>query len=188
MLKMPMAIMLAPLVPVQYSVPCSFFPADAKNVNHNEISQKNSITFDTFSFLLSTSNLIGNPNFLLSGLSSCTGAWVYNKSHYNANCKIGRAVKKIEQSWDFVPNRGWVGKWPFAIQKKFYNIYHLTKLVLDLPNTITSSEKRAHTNYMFANCWPISPFSRISWHRPTMGCSAAAPCCSFSKTGTEENW
>ena len=47
-----MAIMLAPLVPVQYSVPCSFFPADAKNVNHNEISQKNSITFDTFSFLL----------------------------------------------------------------------------------------------------------------------------------------
>ena len=118
MLKMPLAIMLAPLVPVQYSVLCSFFPADAKNVNHNEISQKNSITFDTFSFLWSTSNLIGNPNFLLSGLSSCTGAWVYNKSHYNANCKIGRAVKKIEQSWDFVPNRGWVGKWPFAIQKK----------------------------------------------------------------------
>ena len=52
------------------------------------------------------------------------------------------AIKKNKQSLDFVPNRGWVGKWPFAIQKKFYNIYHLTKLVLDLPNTITASEKK----------------------------------------------
>ena len=46
--------------------------------------------------------------------------------------------------------------------------------------------KKAHTNYMFANCWPVSPFSRISWHRPTMD-SAVASCCSFSKTGMEEN-
>ena len=78
------------------------------------------------------------------------------------------------------------GGWPFAIPIFFFTIYNLTKFVLDLPNIITANKKIAHTKYFFSNSWPVSPFSRISWHRPTMG-SAVASCCSFSKTGMEEN-
>ena len=93
--------------------------------------------------------------------------------------KLGVPSKKLSRAGVLSQTEG---GWPFAIQFFFFKIYRLTKFVLDLPNIISASKK--NTCFLII----VLPFSRISWHRPTMGCSAAAaPCCSFLKTEMDEN-